>query len=148
MIIEKPECNMFNVGNEGPRYDETSGALARRSMEAQFHEEVKDCHKDGLLIQRFRSRELGRFLVKVCRAYHEKAGKFGAYSVWGADPFSDAPILPNYFHLSRKRIERQANSIRGVIEDSDLVRIKKDGYMPMTALCERWRTCPGTATST
>ena len=50
-------------------------------MEAQFHEEVKDCHKDGLPIQRFRSRELG-FLVKVL-AYHEKAGKFGAYSVWG-----------------------------------------------------------------
>ncbi len=139
IVVEQPRCNLLMFGNEAPGYKENCGQFSRRTVEITFGEMVADGHKDGMLLDRIRNREIGRLLVKCCLAYKEVASKFGSYAVWGVDPYRDgAKILPPYFHRARERVEMETNSVKSFLQ-SDLVELGEDFRTPLREVKDKWK---------
>ena len=121
------------AGNEAPSWTDNSGSISRRFLLMYFDKTVKSNEVDPGLEMKAKS-QIGNTIHKMTLAYHKLISLYGANDVWKEG------VLPSYFHISKKRLQKVTHVLVNFIESENKLTCKQGVCMPFSRFKELFRS--------
>lgn len=117
---------------------DNSGSIARRLVIVDFFQEIaaSDPQLDHKLEQ-----EMPQMIQKMNMAYLYMVAKYGRRGIWDKASSHGEQVLPDYFHLTQKRMLTSTHPLRLFIHTlmSDYFKLDPDGYVPFNDFFRRFK---------
>jgi len=117
---------------------DNSGSIARRLVIVDFFQEI--VASDPQLDQRLEL-EMPNMIQKMNLAYMHMVSKYGRRGIWDKASVHGEQVLPNYFHLTQKRMLTSTHPLRLFIHTlmSDYFQLDANGYVPLNEFFRRFK---------
>jgi hypothetical protein len=117
---------------------DNSGSIARRLVIVDFFQEIaaSDPQLDHKLEQ-----EMPQMIQKMNMAYLYMVAKYGRRGIWDKTSAHGEQVLPDYFHLTQKRMLTSTHPLRLFIHTlmSDFFTLDSSGYVPFNDFFRRFK---------
>lgn len=117
---------------------DNSGSIARRLVIVDFFQEI--VASDPQLDQRL-NLEMPNMIQKINMAYLHMVSKFGGRGIWDKASAHGEQVLPDYFHLTQKRMLTATHPLRLFIHTlmADTYVLDPNGYVPLSQFYRRFK---------
>jgi hypothetical protein len=117
---------------------DNSGSIARRLVIVDFFQEI--AASDPQLDQRLEL-EMPNMILKMNLAYLYMVSKYGRRGIWDKASAHGEQVLPDYFHLTQKRMLTSTHPLRLFIHTlmSDFYQLDANGYVPLNDFYRRFK---------
>ena len=117
---------------------DNSGSIARRLVIVDFFQEIVASNPQ---LDQELEREMPAMIQKMNLGYLYMVAKFGKRGIWDKASVHGEQVLPNYFHLTQKRMLTSTHPLRLFIHTlmSDYFVLDATGYVPLNEFYRRFK---------